>query len=81
VSYTAAEKKDFDPGPCPSCGGAEIDTEWIHVPLVSQVDDSWVPGQSQCLNPECERIFAGVDRNRSGSQAHDPASRDDVRPA
>jgi hypothetical protein len=68
MSYKAADKRNFDPGPCPSCGGTEIETDWIHIPTQTSVDDAWVPGESRCLDPECGRIFAA-------SQAHNPASR------
>jgi hypothetical protein len=76
-------KPTYDPGPCPTCGGTDVETDWIYVspnqwdypPDPNDPDpnpDHWMPGSSRCLNPDCPSRFPEC---AFISQTHDPASR------
>lgn len=54
-SYTAAERADFDPGPCPRCGERNSRVNWVQVTIsvLQPYDDTWMPGTVECLNPAC----------------------------
>jgi hypothetical protein len=53
-SYTAAERADFDPGPCPRCGERNSRVDWVSIS--SSLDPfaiTWMPSTIECLNPAC----------------------------
>jgi hypothetical protein len=53
--YRSNERHEFDPGPCPKCGGAKHRVNWVDVHESHEVPGSvLIPGTIECLNPDCE---------------------------
>lgn len=54
-TYRPSERHEFDPGPCPKCGGTEHRVNWVSVHSSHEEPGSvLVPGTVECLNPACE---------------------------
>jgi hypothetical protein len=56
MTYRSIEKPTYDPGPCPDCGGTDVDVEWHHTPTFGNPDQH-TPGWRTCLNESCGRIW------------------------
>jgi hypothetical protein len=53
--YPTDQRHEYDPGPCPKCGGTDVHVNWVDVSTSAEgLGSLWVPGQLQCLNPLCE---------------------------
>lgn len=60
-TYSPNDRHEFDPGPCPRCGGAEHRVNWVEVHTSDETPGSvLIPGTVQCLNPACEWGPAGT---------------------
>lgn len=48
--YSWSERDQYDPGPCPHCGGTDARVEWLQV---MPGKDRYIPGLMNCLNSKC----------------------------
>lgn len=53
-TYRPDERHEFDPGPCPKCGGTECQVNWVDLGNGTFVGEEAIPGTVACLNPDCE---------------------------
>jgi hypothetical protein len=47
ATFTAKQRADYVPPPCPECGSLDIEVEWIPTPDYSGVT-SYIPGRMWC---------------------------------
>lgn len=65
--YRPNERHEFDPGPCPRCGGTKHRVNWVDVHESHEEPGSaLVPGTVECLNPDCEWGPGRVDDSQPG---------------
>jgi hypothetical protein len=52
--YRHSERHEFNPGPCPKCGGIKHRVNWVDLGSGTFEGEEAIPGTVQCLNPACE---------------------------
>lgn len=51
------EKPLYDPGPCPDCGGTDVDVDWVQLVNSGGDLDEWIPSWRSCLRESCGRVW------------------------